>query len=466
MRFLFSFIIGCLLSFTPCWANVSNEETNEEVSKAIALATGSKGRFNRSEALRIFRKYAALGNPRAMNGLGLMYLQGYEVEADSILAVEWMTKAGESGYFRAWQNLGLMYFYAHCNVKQDFEKAYAYFEKGVQDGGIGALYDAGYMLYKGLGCTQDYKKAFAYFVKGAGKGHSPCMYMLGLCYRNGYGVEANVAEANYWLTEAEKLGYAFASNELEAEMPENSLEGKKIQTRSAINTPTAYTNIVPVQPQTELNGTYQGILVTYDWSGKHILSETPLQLTLQTDGNKVLGEWKTETDSVWLNATIKDGVLHFENTQMQSNDRYSSSEPILYEFTKAEIRAFASSLIGNLRMFSPQTMEPQRPMYLSLHKVGVSDIETEKQTQDLKAYPNPFSDKLNLAIMLSEDCYMKIAIYDYSGRNVYMADIGLTHAGEQRLTLSPNLAQGVYIVKVFAGKQSFQAIVIKEGGKS
>ncbi|MBQ8361390.1 MAG: SEL1-like repeat protein [Bacteroidaceae bacterium] len=466
MKYKLLFFIGCVLYTTSVGAYQPDDEINKEIGKAVAWATGSGGRINRNGALQIFQKYATLGHPKAMNGLGLMYLQGHEVQADSSKAIDWLTRAGEAGYARAWQNLGLMYFYAHGGVQQDFIKAYNYFEKGVQAGGIGALYDAGYMLYKGLGCTQDYQKAFAYFVKGAGNEHSPCMYMLGLCYRNGYGVEANAAEANYWLTEAEKLGYAFASNELEAETPENSLEGRPMQTSDAINVPTVYARIKPVQKDSDLAGIYQGILVTYDWSGQHILSETPLQLILQTDGERVQGEWQTETDTVQLNATFKDGILHFENTQMKTYDHYSPTAPVLYEFTEAKISAFASSLTGNLRMFSPQTMEPQRPMYISLHKVGTTTVAEDKEAHTVvKAYPNPFSDKLNLALTLQESCNVQIAIYDYSGRNVYMTDMGDVAVGEQRFVLTPNLSQGVYIVKAFAGKRTYQVIVIKKGGK-
>lgn len=466
MRQLISFIIGCLLFSASAWANTLDKETYDEVSKAIALATGSKGRFNRSEALRIFQKYAAQGNPRAMNGLGLMYLQGHEMKADSTKAIEWLTKAGEAGYVRAWQNLGIMYFYAHCGVKQNFEKAFHYFNTGVEAGGIGALYDAGYMLYKGLGCQQDYKKAISYFVKGAGKEHAPCMYMLGLCYRNGYGVKMNEAEANYWLTEAEKHGYTLASDELEAEKPENSLEGTIINTPNAIDVPATFARTRAIQKDLDLNGIYQGVLVTYDWSGQHIINEKPLQLSLQTDGNIVQGEWLTDTDTLWVNATFKNGTLHFENTQIHSTDHYFPEEPVLYKFTDAEIQAVASSLTGNIRMYSPQIMEPQRPMYLSLHKVETTGIdETGQNKQNMKAYPNPFSDKLNLAFTLSETTNVKLAIYDYSGRNVHMTELGTLQIGEQRLSLTPNITQGVYIVKVFAGKQTFQTIVVKKGGQ-
>lgn len=466
MKHRILFIIGCLFISASAWAFQPDENAYEEVSKAIALATGSKGRFNRSEALRIFQQYAAKGDPRAMNGLGLMYLRGHEITADSTKAIEWLTKAGEAGYVQAWQNLGLMYFYAHCGVKQNFEKAFHYFNTGVKAGGIGALYDAGYMLYKGLGCQQDYKKAMNYFIKGAGKEHAPCMYMLGLCYRNGYGTDMDEAEANYWLTEAEKHGYTLASEELEAEKPENSLEGTKVLTQNAISVPTTFARTRAVQKDMSLNGVYQGILVTYDWSGQHIISETPLQLSLQTEGNRVQGEWMTDTDTVWVNATIKDGILHFENTQMHSKDHYLPEEPILYQFTEAEIQAVASSLTGNIRMYSPQLMEPQRPMYLSLYKTRASGIEdTRKDNKYIKAYPNPFSDNLNLAFTLSENADVKVAIYDYSGRNVHMTALGTLQAGEQRFSMTPNLEQGVYIVKVFAGKETFQVIVVKEGGQ-
>lgn len=460
------FVVGCLLISASAWAYQPDDNTYEEVSKAIALATGSKGRFNRSEALRIFKQYAAKGDPRAMNGLGLMYLRGHEMAADSAKAIEWLTKAGKAGYVRAWQNLGLMYFYAHCGVKQDFEKAFHYFNTGVEAGGIGALYDAGYMLYKGLGCRQDYKKAVEYFIKGAGKEHAPCMYMLGLCYRNGYGVDMDEAEANFWLTEAVKQGYVLASEELEAEKPENSLEGTKILTQNAINVPATFARTRAVQKNADLSGIYQGILVTYDWSGQHIISETPLQLSLQSDSNQVQGEWMTDTDTVWVNATFKDGILHFENTQMHTKDHYLPEEPILYQFTEAEIQAVGSSLTGNIRMYSPQLMEPQRPMYLSLHKVGTKGIEEQEESQrNIKAYPNPFSDKINLAFTLTENADVKVAIYDYSGRNVHMTDMGTLQAGEQRFSLTPNLEPGVYIVKVFAGKQTFQVIIVKEGGQ-
>ena len=70
-----------------------------------------------------------------------------------------------------------------------------------------------------------------------------------------------------------------------------------------------------------------------------------------------------------------------------------------------------------------------------------------------------------MILFLSKTHKVKLAIYDYSGRNVYLTDIGTLSKGEQRFSLTPNLAQGVYIIKIFAGKLTYQVIVVKEGGK-
>ena len=67
--------------------------------------------------------------------------------------------------------------------------------------------------------------------------------------------------------------------------------------------------------------------------------------------------------------------------------------------------------------------------------------------------------------MQTEDEAVKVGIYSYSGVCVYLYDAGRLPAGEQRLTLSPLLPEGIYIVKLFAGKSSSQVIVLSNGKK-
>jgi TPR repeat protein len=51
-----------------------------------------------SAAMVWYQRAAAAGNPRAMHGVGAMYLHGWGVEKDEAKAEEWFKKATDNGY--------------------------------------------------------------------------------------------------------------------------------------------------------------------------------------------------------------------------------------------------------------------------------------------------------------------------------------------------------------------------------
>ncbi len=460
-----------LAGITITNANAQDAVTNEQVKAATALATGSSGRINRAKAFELLTNYANQGNPRAMNGLGLMYIQGHLFPADSVKAIEWLTKAGEGGFIPAWNNLGMIYKYAHGGVKQDQQKAYSYFEKAAEAGHPNGYYNAGYMLYKGLGCKQDYEKAFEYFKKGAEQSYSPAMYMLGLCYRNGYGVERSRGDAYYWLAEATRMEYKFATDELEAEEPENPESVTRLRSTQELNVPEQMAKVEHLIPENQIAGTYEGVLVTYDWSGKNIIGESPLLLQLEQDGEarQIVGQWiEPGKDTILLQATREPDKLTFTETRQYRSDHYAVDGPVLFLFNEAEIQIITdgntTTLAGNIRMYSPETMEPERPMYLSLRKAAAG-ITGDKATltQPVKVYPSPFSNELNVSFEQTESCDVSVGIYNYSGVCVHLYNAGNLPVGMQHLSLTTALPAGTYIVKLFCGKKSHQVIVICNG---
>ncbi len=472
-------LLGCL-PFTGAYAQDTEYEIIEDsVGYAISLLEGTSGSGSTQRALRILSECTEREDSKAMNALGLVYMRGLGVEADSEKAIQWLEKAGEAGYPRAYQNLGTMYKYARCGVPQDFEKAYAYFLKAVQVGGVSALYDTGYMLYKGFGCKQSYPEAARYFEEGANHDFPPCMYMLGLCYRNGYGKEKDTERARFWLDRAARFNYRSAFEELTMHESENSYLALEVSANDTVTAPRQYSKVEAVARTPELNGNYQGILAIYDWSGQYLIKEKILELDLTTRDTLVTGLWKEEKDTVWIKATLKDGVLSFQDTRQKRADRYSPGDPILYEFTEAIIEPVGSSLIGNIRMYSPRTMEPERPMYMNLQKVLPPTAEKTKNkpgsskslplpgqdTEKLRAYPNPFTGTIYVRFALEEAASVQLALYDHSGKNVYMSSKQALPAGEQTLSLTPKVPAGVYIVKVYAPNHTWQTIVVKKGGE-
>jgi len=282
LRFLFLRVFTlATLSLFVSTANAQFATRN--VEHAIKVLKNLETDISKEEAFAILQKASKMGeNPYLCNYLGLAYMYGSGVECDSALAIKYLESAATRGISGAYHNLGIMYKYAKCGVRQNFNKAYDYFCKGAELNVPICIYDKAYMLYKGLGCKQDYKTAGDLFYTAAMKRHTPSLYMLGLCYRNGYGVEADSVMAFTCLKKAAALGYRDAIEELERPCPENYLQEEvtSLNTELPVEVPKIYEGI---NDMTMFTGEYQGFLVMYDWSGKYILEERPLTMNVKSN---------------------------------------------------------------------------------------------------------------------------------------------------------------------------------------
>jgi hypothetical protein len=112
-------------------------------------------------------------------------------------------------------------------------------------------------------------------------------------------------------------------------------------------------------------------------------------------------------------------------------------------------------------MFSPQTMEPNQPMYINLRKTSqaVTPVTTRK---GFYVYPNPFSDGLNISFYQQKAAEVVVTINKTSGERVYSASLGKYAKGQQDITLPLKLASGVYLLKVSSGKAAYQTVVIRK----
>lgn len=454
-----------LAACVPCVHAVA---LTDSVEYAIEILKGLHDGADAAKGIAVLEDAAGRrGDARAMNALGLAYMKGIGVEQDSTLCVTWMERAGESGYADAYHNLGMMYKYAKGGLRQSMAKAYRYFARGAEVGSVMCWYDAGYMLYKGLGCRQDYAAAARWFRKGADKDHSPNLYMLGLCYRNGYGVERDTARASFYLGRAAKLGYSAAIEELMRDAPENSWSRLHQATASAVEVPATMPPVGPasVNPAA-LPGRYAGMLVTYDWSGRHIISERPLTVDMTAHGDTLGGKWCHGGDTVRFEAVASPGGrLRFTRGAVRQRERYTDEGKVLYRFKYADLAVSGGCLAGPLRLYSVTYQEPERPMYVCMRKVSTAMSADSTGASRLAAYPNPFSGQVTVEIDLPEAVAgATVAMFSQSGMNVYSAKLGSLQAGKQTFTVAPPVPDGVYVLTVTAGGERWQTIVIKRRG--
>jgi hypothetical protein len=473
-------IMLCLLVHTSVLAQADSSDIGCErnMSQAWNYLQGKNMQYNPEKAFALISACANNGVPSAMNALGRMYMEGIGTMADKSLAVEWFYKSAVNNYVNAWCNLGMAYKYAQ-GVDQDFEKSYECFKKASDLGSKVGVFNQGYMLYKGLGCEQNYEAAYRLFIKGAEAGSAQSMYFLGLCFRNGYGIKTDTAQAKMWLVKSAKAGYKHAEEELTAPSPENQISVSKLKSaNTGSNIAPAYKNIKHNIKSSNLDGVYSGYLVRYDYSGQYIIKISPLTLEIQRTKNTFTGRW-IETDSLIseIEAYTTDSSFIFTSATMQRTDHYHSGKPVTWNFKKATLQVnktdSAVNLIGNIQMYTPDYMEPGKPMYINLSRdlynnnfpIGGLQKNRKKDAalvHDVKIFPNPFNNEFRVIYTLKEESEVNIEMYSMSGKLLYKSNFGTMPAGENTHSVNLNIPAGLYTVKIGNKQNKVTHIIIKQ----
>ena len=158
-----------------------------------------------SLAMEYFEKSFDLGSPVAMNNIGWSYQNGFGVEQDYTLAFEWYMKSANLGCFGGINNIGWFYLNG-LGIEQDYSLAMDYFKKGADLGDSAAMNNIGWIYENGLGVEQDYELAFEWYMKAAELEDSTAIFNIGAMYCDGLGVEQNYELALEWLERAVEMG--------------------------------------------------------------------------------------------------------------------------------------------------------------------------------------------------------------------------------------------------------------------
>lgn len=437
---------------------------SDKVMHAIGVLKGIYQDGSKADAVRVLNEAVSKDSiAYAMNALGLVYMEGIGTAQDTIKAIYLLEEAGEKGYPNAYHNLGAVYKEGKCGIKQNYSKAYEIFMKGAEQGSDVCKYDAGFMLYKGLGCEQNYEEAVRQFTSASNGGHKGAMYMLGLCYRNGYGVEQDEEEGMKLLKQASDLGYRAAIEEMERPLPENSMHDIIVNNASYGNVPENMPDIkTDVNDASLLNGQYQGFIVMYDWSGKHILGERPVTMSLTNNDKKADGYLKLGNDSIPFTATVTaDGTLKFNKSYATMNERYTYAGKETYRLDKATLDIWDKKICGSLSLYSVKHREPEKPMYMELYRAD-SSKDIAVTSERISVSPNPFNTEFRATFRLANDAQVIVRVFDKYGIKVWQENVGNLSEGTNTLTFSPDIPMGYYVLNISAGSQTLRSIIVKK----
>lgn len=408
-----------------------------------------------------FLNYASKGHLKAMNLLAYLYEQGIGTAQDKEKAIYWYKKAAESDYLPSLINLARSY-----KRQADFSKAYEYACRLADLEHPAGYYMKGYSLYKGLAGEQNYAKAFAEFEKGGRLNERYCLYMAGICYRNGYGVDRDLDKASELLQRSKKLGDMHSLQELVTEEPENPIEPIQLEDDGITDFPNI--SNVPAVNHTILSnqesGVYQGNLITYDWSGKHLLNIVPLSMELLVSGNNITGQWlEGGKDGISIEGIQTDSCIWFKHMEYDKKERELHNAELEWIFKSASINTYQIGdvryLCGIVRQYTPQLAEYSRPMYLLLSNQKLTEHPEE---HPVSIFPNSFESDLIISLETTKVEDVTIFIHTFTGNPVYRKIIKNVPSGKNYYTIHTAFPSGQYIVDVVYGEKKISYPIQKK----
>ncbi len=182
----------------------NNSPDVKDLNQAVSLYTlglkylhGKGVKKNNLKALRLFKKSAKQGYPRAEYQLGIMYRDGIGVGRDKQEAIKLLRLAAAWGERDAKTALDKL-------IKGLNSKKNANGKTPIQ------LYRRAKVALASNGGKADFKKAFELLKKSASQNHKESQYELGILYKNGTGTSKNIKKAKIWLNKAVSNGYGKA----------------------------------------------------------------------------------------------------------------------------------------------------------------------------------------------------------------------------------------------------------------
>ncbi|XP_022776147.1 F-box protein At1g70590 [Durio zibethinus] len=163
-------------------------------------------RRNLEKALDSFLKGAARGCSLAMVDAGLIYWERGQKEE----AIALYQKAAALGDPAGQCNLGISYLHAQ---PQNHKEAVKWLHQASLGGHVRAQYQLALCLHQGLGVDRNLHEAARWYLKAAEGGYVRAMYNASLCYTYGEGLSHSRRQARKWMKRAADRGHSKAQFE-------------------------------------------------------------------------------------------------------------------------------------------------------------------------------------------------------------------------------------------------------------
>lgn len=177
----------------------------------VMYETGAGVAKNAQAALSLYRRAADTGGgdaTDAMNLVGKLLLAGgIGLPKDEAQGVQWLRRAASRGCADAMRAIGGMYIYGSGGLPKDMTEALKWFRRAADAGEPSAMRDVGIMYCNGYGVAKDEEAGLAWVQKGVAGGSAEAMQTLASLYVSGCaGLRQDDSKALTWYLRAARMG--------------------------------------------------------------------------------------------------------------------------------------------------------------------------------------------------------------------------------------------------------------------
>ncbi|TDI77542.1 MAG: T9SS type A sorting domain-containing protein [Bacteroidetes bacterium] len=204
--------------------------------------------------------------------------------------------------------------------------------------------------------------------------------------------------------------------------------------------------------------------VTYDFTvvvTDPIATRFGFEITAKTDGAVFVGEWiLVEASGTRFAGTGTDYVTHNEPVFLTNSTAFL----VRWKAPATDVGDITFFAAGNGATLGGSSGDLIYTSSIRVSAGGMVHSESENVIADFRitdVFPIPFTEYTTFKFDLAQPGFVKIEIFDITGREIYTASLGSFSAGSHSARLSSgNMPGGILLYKLIAGKESATGRII------
>ncbi len=425
--------------------------------------------------------------PESLYVQGNLILRGNPSEEEQSMAFSLIEKSALQGNKDAACLLGDMLKNAQ-GTNLDFDKAMDWYKKAATLGSEKAAFKIGYTYLKGLGTTeQSYQKATHWFQSSS---YPMAKHWLAICHYFGYGVPEDKNRGISMLQDSQIQNSKTVLQQFEKSKSEVNRQNKNTEAivknskiPDEIKNSSASQQQVSSSPVaiTSLSDTYIGKLIEYDWSGKHIVRTTPIEMELDYDAYDNTMDYKIAINDIKKSGSgsVFDQEIYIDNLSVSLKKIFTDNKDEQHLSYKILSIAFSTKtihkktyLVGAVDSYIENWNEPAPPIQLVLTKTSnewdLSDDALHSflnQNSFIKLYPNPVKTDVLVHYELDTPSRVRLELQGISNTSYHKVVEQETEqpSGKKLYRInSIDLPIGTYLIKIQVNDKQYTKLIIKQ----